>query len=400
MLPSAVWLLSLLVASQDWPQHLGPTRDGVYAGGLVSKAAPHLVWKMDVGQGFSAPVVKGGWLILFHRVDNGERVDALDAETGELFWSSDYATAYRDDFGFDEGPRATPTIAGGRVFTFGAQGILQALDFETGKKIWSVDTRARFGVRKGWFGAASSSLVVEDKLLHNVGGRDGAGIVAFDTATGKILWQATNDEVSYSSPTRTGSDSVFFTRSGLVVLDIDSGAVRYEKRWRARSNASVNGATPLVIGDIDIDVVFISASYGTGASALKMSAEGLEELWSSDDALSNHYATAVHRDGVLYGFHGRQEYGQAFRAIDLTSGKVHWSVDRFMAGTVTLSGNRLVILRESGELVIAEASPEAFRVLGRAELLPGVVRAYPALANGHLYVRNERTLACFKLEQE
>ena len=374
---------------------MGPSRDGVYTGGLVSEAAPELVWKMDVGQGFSAPVVKGGRLILFHRLDNRERVDAVDAGTGELLWSYDYATAYRDDFGFDEGPRATPTVAGGRVFTFGAQGVLHALDFETGKKIWSVDTRARFGVRKGWFGAASSSLVVEDKLLHNVGSRDGAGIVAFDTATGKVLWQATDDEVSYSSPTRAGSDGVFFTRSGLVLLELDSGVVRYEKRWRSRSNASVNGATPLVIDDI----IFISASYGTGATVLRMSDEGLEELWSSDDALSNHYATAVHRDGVLYGFHGRQEYGQAFRAIDLKSGKVHWSVDRFMAGTVTLSGDRLVIVRESGELVIAEASPEAFRVLGRAELLPGVIRAYPALANGHLYVRNERTLACFKLDR-
>ena len=372
---------------------MGPSRDGVYTGGLVSEAAPELVWRIDVGQGFSAPVVKGGRLILFHRVDNRERVDAVDAGTGELLWSYDYATAYRDDFGFDEGPRATPTVAGGRVFTFGAQGVLHALDFETGKKIWSVDTRARSGVRKGWFGAASSSLVVEDKLLHNVGSRDGAGIVAFDTATGKVLWQATDDEVSYSSPTRAGSDGVFFTRSGLVLLELDSGVVRYEKRWRSRSNASVNGATPLVIDDI----IFISASYGTGATVLRMNHEGLEELWSSDDALSNHYATAVHRDGVLYGFHGRQEYGQAFRAIDLKSGKVHWSVERFMAGTVTLSGDRLVIVRESGELVIAEASAEAFRVLGRAELLPGVIRAYPALANGHLYVRNERTLACFKL---
>ena len=106
MLPSVVWLLSLLVASQDWPQHLGPSRDGVYTGGHISEAAPALVWKTDVGQGFSAPVVKGGRLILFHRVDNRERVDALDAESGELLWSSGYATAYRDDFGFDEGPRA------------------------------------------------------------------------------------------------------------------------------------------------------------------------------------------------------------------------------------------------------------------------------------------------------
>jgi hypothetical protein len=105
--------------------------------------------------------------------------------------------------------------------------------------------------------------------------------------------------------------------------------------------------------------------------------------------LSNHYATSVHRDGVLYGFHGRQEFGQSFRAIELRTGKVRWSEERFGAGTVTLAGDRLVILRENGELVLAPASPDGFKPLARARILPGLVRAYPALSGGVLFARND-----------
>jgi hypothetical protein len=155
----------------------------------------------------------------------------------------------------------------------------------------------------------------------------------------------------------------------------------------------VNAATPLVVDD----VIFLSASYGTGAAALRFGPSGLTKLWSSDEALSSHYATAVHREGVLYGFHGRQEYGQSFRAVELLTGKVLWDEEGFGAGTVTLAADKLVIVRESGELVLAEASPKAFRALARARLLEGTVRAYPALSNGVIYLRNESTLAAFDL---
>jgi hypothetical protein len=158
----------------------------------------------------------------------------------------------------------------------------------------------------------------------------------------------------------------------------------------------VNAAVPLVVGD----VVFLSASYGTGAAAVRFAPSGLTKLWSSDEALSSHYATAVHRDQVLYGFHGRQEYGQSLRAVELLTGKVLWSEEGFGAGTVILAADKLVIVRESGELVIAEASPRAFQVLARARLLSGTVRAYPALADGVIYVRNETTLAAFDLRLE
>ena len=349
-----------------------------------------------MGAGFAGPVVVGDRLVLFHRVGRREVVEALDAGTGDTVWRYDYPTSYRDDFGFDEGPRSVPVVHEGRVYTFGAQGQLHAVDLETGAGVWQVDTHARYGVRKGFFGAAGSPLVEDGRVIANVGGRRG-GIVAFDAATGDELWTATTHEASYSSPaagTFGGRRlALVFTRTGLVGLDPATGGVRFELRWRSRLGASVNAATPLVVGDR----VFISASYGTGAALLRIDGGTLAEEWSGDDSMTNHYATAVIHDGVLYGYHGRQEYSPSLRAVDLRSGAVRWSEDRFGAGTVTLAGDLLVVMRESGELMLAEATPEALRPLARARILPGVVRAYPALADGRLYVRNTDTLVAVDL---
>ena len=129
------------------------------------------------------------------------------------------------------------------------------------------------------------------------------------------------------------------------------------------------------------------------------SGSAIRKVWSSDDVLSNHYASSVVHNGYLYGFHGRQEYGPSFRAVELKTGKVRWNQDRFMAGSVTLAGDRLVIVRETGELILAAASPETFRPLARAQILPATVRAFPALADGMLYVRNEKTLVCLDLRR-
>src|SRR5438067_5611378 len=189
--------LLLGVVAADWPQFLGPARDSHSSEtGLRTSwpsSGPPVLWKKEVGQGFSGPVVAEGRLILFHRLGGKEVVEALDAATGRGIWSFDYPTHYRDDFGFDEGPRATPTIAGGRVYTFGAEGALHCLDFATGKKIWNVDTQSKFQFRKGFFGAAGAPLVDGDRVLMNIGGT-GAGIVAFDAASGKTLWTATKHE--------------------------------------------------------------------------------------------------------------------------------------------------------------------------------------------------------------
>ena len=397
---SLAGVLFLCAVVGDWPQFLGPTRDGVYTGADIAPAwpasGPPMVWKKDVGEGFAGPIVASGKVILFHRVSGREIIEALDAATGKNVWSYEYPTAYRDDFGFDEGPRAAPVVANGVVYTFGAEGVLSAVDLATGKKRWAVETHKMFTVRKGWFGAAGSPVVEGGRVLVNVGAEN-AGIVAFDANTGAVAWKATSDEASYSSPmvaTIGGArHALFFTRAGLVDLDPATGQVRFSMPFHSRSSASVNAATPLVIGNL----VFVSASYGTGAALLEVNGSTYKKVWANDDSMSNHYSTCVYRDGYLYGFDGRQEEGQTLRAIEFKTGKPMWSVNQFGAGTVTLAGDRLLVLRENGELVIAPASPKGFQPSERAPILKSVVRAYPAIADGRLYARNEHMLICVKL---
>src|SRR5262245_26793081 len=261
---SGFFLFGLSVSAQDWPQFLGPQRNGVYNGPLETKwpaAGPKKIWQKAVGTGFAGPVVAGDKLILFHRVNDEEVVDALDPKSGAPRWHYAYKTTYRDDFGFDEGPRAVPVIAQDRVYTFGAEGQLRAIDLANGKEVWAVDTMRRFHVRKGYFGAAGSPLVEDGRVIANVGGDNNSGIVAFNAQTGAVLWTATNHEASYSSPigaTFGGKKAVvFFTRQGLVALDPATGDVRFQKSWRSRSQASVNAATPIVAGDL----IFVSATY-------------------------------------------------------------------------------------------------------------------------------------------
>lgn len=390
-------------ATNDWPQFLGPNRNGAYGGNdLVlawPKEGPPRVWSKKIGQGFSGPVVAEGRLILFHRVGDKETVESIDAITGKAQWKLDYPTHYRDDFGFDEGPRATPAIAENKVLTLGAEGMLLCLDFQTGAKLWSSDLKKQYSTPKGFFGMACSPLVEQGKVLLNIGGADGAGLVGLDATTGKLIWKATNDEASYSSPAAGNPGghrrAFFFTRLGLVAINPQSGKVELEFPWRARLSASVNAATPLVIGNS----VFISASYNTGAALLDVRSSPPKTLWSSDDALSNHYATSVHRDGFLYGFHGRQEEGPSLRCVELNTGRVKWSTESMRAGTVTLAGDRLLILFEDGRLVMAPAATDAFRALGQAQILSAGVRAYPAVARGFFYARSKSELVCVSLKE-
>jgi outer membrane protein assembly factor BamB len=257
----------------------------------------------------------------------------------------------------------------------------------------------KFSVPKGYFGASGTPLVEAGRVIANIGG-DKAGLVAFDAKTGRVVWTATDDDASYSSgvaATIGGRRSaVFLTRDNLIGVDPATGAVQFQRRWRARLAASVNAATPLVIGDL----IFVSAEYGPGAGVLRVNGSTLSDLWASDEVLSNHYATSVHHEGYLYGFHGRQEFGPSLRAVELKTGTVKWSQDQFRAGSITLVNDRLLILRENGELILAPATPQGFKPLARASVLQGsVARPYPAIADGILYARNENTLVAVDLRR-
>jgi outer membrane protein assembly factor BamB len=394
----------LAAGAADWPQFLGPERNGVSAETGLRQTwpsqGPPVLWEKKVGAGLSGPVVAGARLILFHRLADREVVACLDAASGAEHWQFPYPTAYTDDLGVphDEGPRATPVMADGRVYTLGAEGRLHCLDVETGKKIWGRDVNTDYAVPKAYFGVGTSPLLEGNLLLVNVGGR-GAGIVAFDKDTGKEVWKATSHAASYSSPVAATIDGVrsvlFFTREGLVGLDPATGTIRFSKRWRARFDASVNAAVPLVIGD----QVFLSASYNTGAVLLRVRPNGLDEVWKSDAVLSNHYNTSVHHEGFLYGLDGRQEQGVRLRCVELKTGTVRWSQEGFGCSSLILVEGNLVCLTEDGDLVLVEATPAAYREKARATVLTKPCRAHLALADGRLYGRDGKRLVCWNLKK-
>jgi len=403
----ACLVLMAVADAADWPQFLGPNRNGSITETNLAltwpKEGPPVLWQRKVGQGFSGLVAGAGKLVLFHRIDDRETVECLDVRSGKELWMSGHPTRYRDDFGFDEGPRATPCMDGPRVFTFGAEGMLVCWELASGKKIWSVDTKAQFNAVKGFFGAACSPLVEGEAVILNVGGRNGTGIVAFGRTTGRVLWKTTDDEASYSSPvaaTFGGKRRVLVvTREALVVADPADGSISFRYPWRPPMHASVSAAVPLIIGDL----IFISASYGTGATLLRFKEPEPEKVWSSDEAISSHYATCVHHEGFLYGFDGRADPGMqaesSLRCVELKTGKVRWSERGLKTGTVMLVNDQLLVLTEKGELVMAPASPAGFKPAARAQILPFVVRAHPALADGLFFARSSDKLVCLDLRQ-
>jgi len=388
----------------DWPQYLGPGRDAVYPDEALTRTwpsdGPKVLWrKRDIGAGMSGVVVAGGRVVLFHEVNRYDTIDCLDAKSGKAIWINSYASSFVPGYGSAAGPRATPAIDGGRVYTMGGHGVVVCTDFATGKTVWKIDTQKKYRASDGFFGMACSPLVEGDAVLLNIGGEAGAGIVALDKHTGGLLWKTLDDEASYSSPvmaTLNGKRrAVFFARTGLAVVNPANGKIDFQTRWRARIHASVNAAAPLVAGDR----IFVTSSYNTGALVLQVDGGGFNTVWSNDTSLSSQYASVMHRDGFLYGTHGRADVPPvpALRCVQLATGRVRWSVDDFGDCLMLLCGDRLLALMESGELVLGQATPAGWREISRAQVVGSGTRSQPALANGLLFVRDRNQLVCLEV---
>lgn len=397
----ALGFVALGLQAADWPQYLGPDRDAVYPGEALTRAwpsdGPKVLWrKKNIGAGMSGVVVAKGRAILFHEVNRYDTIECLDAKTGKTLWENNYASSFVAGYGSAAGPRATPSIVGDRVYTMGGQGIVVCTNFATGKTVWKVDMQKSYRASDGFFGMGCSPLVEGNAVLLNIGGEAGAGIVALDKNSGKLLWKTLDDEASYSSPvmaTLHGKRrAVFFTRTGLAVVDPANGKIDFQNRWRARNQASVNAAAPLVVGQL----IFVTSSYNTGALVLRMAGGSYKKVWSNDTSLSSQYASVMHRGGFIYGTHGRADVPPvpALRCVELATGKVRWSVDDFGDCMMLLSGDRLLALMESGELVVGQATPAGWREISRAQIVGSGARSQPALADGRLYVRSRNQVVC------
>ena len=387
----------------DWPQIMGPYRKG-HAAASESLAAewpaggPNLKWQRPAGSGFAGVAVFQNVAILFHRIEDEEIVEALKADTGEVLWKHQSPVSYKGTFNPNDGPIAVPLIYKNRVYVFGIAGHLQCLDFKTGKQIWSRQTHKDFQVGEGYFGVGSTPLIIKDKLLVNVGGkRQNAGIVAFSLDQGRTLWQTMPDDASYSSPISAylnGSFvALFITRLHLAGIDPENGNILFQFPFGKRG-PTVNGANPVQVGRH----IFATASYGVGGFWGEVKVNSTSEIWRNEQPMSSQYTTPIEYDGALIGIDGRQDVGPArLVCFDPVTRKVLWAEENYGYATLIEADNKLLIMKTDGTLVMATASKEEYKELGRAQVLNSTTRALPALSNGLLFVRDTKSLKCLTL---
>src|SRR5262249_11811778 len=297
-----------------------------------------------------------------------------------------YPTDYEDLYGYSNGPRCSPVVDGDRVYIYGSEGMLHCVKAETGKLVWSVDTKEKFGVVQNFFGVGSAPVVEGGLLLVQVGGSppgsdrkpfgeltgNGSGLVAFDKYTGKVKYQATDELAGYASPvvaTVGGRRWCFLlARGGLVGLDPATGKVDFHYPHRSRLLESVNASNPIVVGD----KVLISECYGPGAALLRVKPGGVEEVWKDDPKarekrLQCHWMTPIHVDGYVYGSSGRHPDEAELRCVELETGKVMWREKNLNRCSLLLVDGHFVCLSEEGILRLLKVNPKKYELVSEVE---------------------------------
>jgi len=381
----------------EWPQLLGPQRDGVVAQEAGKKLIePKPIWDRELGSGFAGPVVAEGKVIVAHRLGDDLVVEAVDPQTGVMLWRFTRPTDYVDSFGFDNGPRGVPAVADGRVFVHGADGVVDALDLATGKALWQVDTVTEYDSPQGFFGRACSPLVMGDKVILTPGGKKDskpAGVVALDVASGQQIWQSVEDEAGYASPMPLDGERLLcWLRNEVWLVAAADGTVLARRKLRSSMDASVNACQPVRLSG---DRVLISAGYGVGLHVLSL--PDLKPEWDKEMLLDCHYGTPVVSGALVFGFDGRAERGQTLRCVDLTTREKRWQSDTVPGGTLIRVSDHLLAVTEQGEVWVAEASDQAFNLLHREQILRSGHRAHLAFSDGILFARDSAQLVAVRV---
>ena len=406
----------------DWARFLGPSGDSVSPEtGILTrwpKEGLRVVWSKRLGGGYAMPAISRGRAFVFDRVDDEQRLQCLNSETGELLWTFKYPSDYEDKYNYSGGPRSFPVVDGDRVFIFGPEGMLFCLQAADGKEVWKVDTAKDFGVVQNFFGVGSTPVVDGDLLLVMVGGSppdsrglpfvrvrsNGSALVALDKMTGKVRYQTGEDLAAYASPVLTSVNGrrwcFLFARSGLLGIDPASGKTVFHHRWRARAFESVNASCPVVVGEH----IFLSETYGPGSALLKVKADGVEEIWSDSDkapddkSMQCHWMTPIHVDGHLYGCSGRHPEQGELRCIELATGQVAWRKPGLHRTTLLRVDGHFLCLGEDGTLRLLKVSPKQYEevaVMKKVDHYP--CWAAPILSHGLLYARGRDKLTCLEL---
>jgi outer membrane protein assembly factor BamB len=405
--------------TSDWLAFQGPNQNQVSPETKLNTAfpaaGPRAVWEMRKGSGYAAPAVAGDRLLLFHRLGARDTLDCLHPETGDRHWRFDYPTAYRDRYGYSDGPRASPVVSPqlGLVAIMSNEGGLRCLDLATGALRWERNLKAEFKLKPGFFGLGSTPLIEGDQLIVNVGAEpNGPCVASFDLKTGAMRWGAGKFwGMSYAAPVAAtihgkrrvlvfaGGETDFGepVTGGLLCIDPANGKVDFTESWRGDRRESVNASAPLVLGNR----VLVSECYGAGGLMIEITPDFQSRRLWTNEAFGTHFMTALEKDGYLYGIDGHGPADAFLVCVDANTGKEQWRMqpewkeqvgDRLLTmGTYRAhflaADGQILMLGEFGHLLTIELNPKQPTVKQRHWLFAASETwTPPVLSRGLLYI--------------
>lgn len=388
----------------DWPQWRGPNRDGISFEKGISKNwqenGPEILWRISVGDGYSGISVANGKLFTMWDEGNSQFLFCLDALSGKELWRYRIGDNFMEGYG--NGPRSTPVVDKTIVYAVSAQGLLHAVNVTNGRVLWTHDLRAEYGSRLPDHGYSSSPLVDDEKLFVEAGGKEDFAFVAFNKHTGDLIWHSQTDPPAYSSPIAVTINEtrqiVFLSAKGLFSVSPDDGSLYWHYSWEPRCPATgipTNTMTPIFIAP---NKIFISSGYGTviGAAVVRLQEVKkqfvAENLWESSK-MKNLINSSVCFENHIYGF----DMG-IFKCFDALTGEEKWKARGFQRGSLIAADGHLIVLGERGKLALVEATPERFREVANVKFLSGKCWTSPTLANGKLYLRNQKEMVCLDIK--
>jgi outer membrane protein assembly factor BamB len=380
----------------EWPRFRGPHQDGIAPPQNINTHWPEVLtatWEEPVGGGYSSMAVSSGRIVTMgrHKDEQEEIVTAFEATTGRRLWQAHYAANY-EGISYDVGPRSTPTIRDGRVYTQGATGVVHAFDLVSGDVLWRNDVRILGDRNPPGYGYVHSLLVKDNLVFVQPGGQNGRSLAALHADTGDVVWIAHDEPVGFSSPlaiSRNGHEEIlFFTGEHVLAVDPSTGDILWRHRWA--TNHNLNAAMPI----FSDGALFISSSYGMGGALLGLNdSETPDVLWESK-AMKNHFSSSVLYDGHLYGFNDT-----ILTALDWQTGRRGFAQRDYGKGSVVVVGDQLLVLSDEGTIAIGKADPQRFEPIAQTRVFDTLTWTVPVLTGGFLFVRDEQILKAFDLNE-
>jgi outer membrane protein assembly factor BamB len=404
---TAALLLPSISLKADWPQWRGPNRDGMVKNAAIPAVWPKALkeeWKVTVGIGHASPVEANGKIYVFGRLGEDEVLLSLDAVTGKEIWRSSQPVSYEMHEaarGHGKGPKSTPVVSNGIVYTLGISGVLSAHDANTGKLKWRREFSKEYSKTSPLFGTAMSPLVDSGLVIAHVGGPDKGALTAFDAQTGTTKWSNAMDGPAYASPiivTLAGArQSVTFVQKDLVGVDFATGKLLWKLPSKTQYDENIN--TVLSYKD-----ALIFSREGQGLAAIRLTKPGAEivpeQVWVNKEA-ELYMNTPVVQGNTIFGMTARQK-GQFF-AVNADTGKTVWQSPGRMgenAAILNLNGKALLILTNEAKLIVQAVDGKTYSPMAEYTVASSPTWAHPLVLGRRILIRDENSLASLAISDK